>query len=285
MRGCFFPKDRCSHRGARPNYFRCDFYAIGKRGGYRILRSAALGGGSGFPVFPELECWLSNRNLMEGHGGSFGDLIHDAAATVPGELPGFEPSHRCGSARPFWMYVPQKSARVGPFVAFGRGVAAWGKRWLFPYRSLRDVGHSPRALFFRFHGLTGTNSAFANYDALGASSSSRICNQKDILVWEERHRLTVRWEALGEGIAGLRGKKFAPYYKLGADCSKMRLWLDAHDLISKYVPPNVGSRWQRGARVIDDESDVKRWISLVHDDEFPLGSFYVNLARRLGQAK
>jgi hypothetical protein len=61
----------------------------------------------------------------------------------------------------------------------------------------------------------------------------------------------------------------------------MTFWLAAHDLISKYVPPNVASKWKKDAREITDEDDPKKWISLVHDDEFPLGNFHANLLKKM----
>jgi hypothetical protein len=47
------------------------------------------------------------------------------------------------------------------------------------------------------------------------------------------------------------------------------------------VPPNVGSRWQRETCALVDESDPRAAFALVHDDEFPLGSFHLNLRRHL----
>jgi len=71
-------------------------------------------------------------------------------------------------------------------------------------------------------------------------------------------------------------------YKGGADSSKISFWMDAHDLISKYVKPNVASKWKREVRQhLDlDETDPRKWIALVNDDEFPLGTFHANLQKR-----
>ena len=38
------------------------------------------------------------------------------------------------------------------------------------------------------------------------------------------------------------------------------------------------------AVALTDEADPKKWIALVHDDEFPLGNFHVNLQKKLMQA-
>ena len=81
-------------------------------------------------------------------------------------------------------------------------------------------------------------------------------------------------------MAGLR-EELTTLYKLAADCSKMTFWLSAHDLIARYVRPNVASQWKAGTRAVTDEEDVKRWLALVHPDEFPLGNFHLNLLRKL----
>ena len=47
------------------------------------------------------------------------------------------------------------------------------------------------------------------------------------------------------------------------------------------TPRAVASQWKAGESVINDERDLKRWIGLVHEDEFPLGNFHLNLQRRL----
>ena len=72
---------------------------------------------------------------------------------------------------------------------------------------------------------------------------------------------------------GLR-EELTRLYKLGADCSKLAFWLAGHKLVSRYVRPNVASRqWKAGERVIKDEIDLKRWLALVHEDEFPHRQF------------
>ena len=61
----------------------------------------------------------------------------------------------------------------------------------------------------------------------------------------------------------------------------MTFWLSAHDLVSRYVRPNVASKWKAETRAITDEADLKQWIDLVHPDEFPLGTFHLNLQKRV----
>jgi hypothetical protein len=124
-----------------------------------------------------------------------------------------------------------------------------------------------------------TGQRVRNYDALGGQLLFAYLHQHDILLWRD-NRLVIRWEALNEGIHGLR-QELSALYKLGADCSKLSFWLAGHELVSRYVRPNVASQWKAGARVINDERDLKRWMGLVHEDEFPLGSFHLNLQRKL----
>jgi hypothetical protein len=121
-----------------------------------------------------------------------------------------------------------------------------------------------------------------NYDALGGQLLFAFLHQHDVLLWAN-NQLTIRWEALPAGIHALR-EEISALYKLGADCSKVSFWLAAHDLIARYLRPNVASRWKAGTREITDETDPKKWIGLVHPDEFPLGSFHLNLLRKIGTA-
>jgi hypothetical protein len=134
-------------------------------------------------------------------------------------------------------------------------------------------------LFDRIFRFSITGPRVRNYDGLGGQLLFSYLHQRDVLVWQD-NRLEVRWGRLAEGVEGLR-QELLKLYKFGSDASKMNFWLAAHDLISQYVPPNVASQWKRERRVIADESDPKKWIELVHPDEFPLGNFHANLQRRM----
>jgi hypothetical protein len=129
---------------------------------------------------------------------------------------------------------------------------------------------------FRFP-ITGTR--IRNYDALGGQLLFAYLHQHDVLVWSD-NRLSIRWPLLDSAIAALR-EELRALYKFGSDCSKMTFWLRAHDLVSRYVPPNIASKWRADARAITDEADPKHWIELVHPDEFPLGTFHTNLQRKV----
>lgn len=251
--------------GRAPNHFAsifCDREA-------RRLQRCALEciAATQLPVFPELECWLGCLPLMQ-ETIALWDLIHDTSHSV-GELP-FDP-FMIRQRAPFWMYGLEE-LRVD-LRAFGEAVrlAETG----FPFA--RYVTWA--ILLDRIFRFPLTGSRVRNYDALGGQLLFAYLHQKDVLVWSD-NRLTVRWEALAEGIGGLR-EELRTLYKLGADCSKLRFWLAAHELVARHVPPNIGSRWQRETYALVDESDPRAALALVHDDEFPLGSFHLNLCRHL----
>ena len=219
-----------------------------------------------FALHPELECWLGSLPLIRDTTALW-DLIHDRSHSL-GELP-FDP-FMIRQRAPFWMYGLEElrvdlrsfgeAARLAETFPFARYVC---------YAILLDR-------IFRFP-ITGTR--VRNYDALGGQLLFAYLHQKDVLLWCD-NRLTVRWDLLESGFAGLR-EELTTLYKLGADCSKMSFWLAAHDLVSRYVKPNVASKWKADTRAIDDETDPKKWLALVHEDEFPLGNFHLNLQRRL----
>ncbi len=218
-------------------------------------------------LFPELECWLGSMPLMLDTMALW-DLIHDASHSL-GELP-FDP-FMIRQRAPFWMYGLEE-LRVD-LRTFGEAVRLADSGFPFARYVCWAI------VLDRIFRFPITGSRVRNYDALGGQLLFAYLHQKDVLVWSD-NRLTIRWDALPEAVAGLRDELRA-LYKLAADCSRLTFWLSAHDLISRHLRPNVASRWRAGAREITDESDPKKWIALVHDDEFPLGSFHLNLQRNL----
>ena len=235
----------------------------------RRLQSTALraAAATGLALFPELECWLGSRALIEDTTALW-DLIHDATHSL-GELP-FDP-FMIRQRAPFWMYaIEELRVDLRSFEEAAR-LAAGG----FPFaRYVTWAIVLDRV--FRFP-ITGPR--VRNYDALGGQLLFAYLHQHDALIWRD-NRLAIRWDAVATGIHGLR-EELSALYKFGADCSKLTFWLTAHKVISRYVPPNVASHWQAGAREINDERDLKKWIALVHEDEFPLGNFHLNLLRKL----
>jgi hypothetical protein len=221
----------------------------------------------GLQLFPELECWLGSLPLIEDTVALW-DLVHDASHSV-GELP-FDP-FMIRQRAPFWMYgLEELRVDLRSFEEAAR-VAADG----FPFaRYVTWAIVLDRVLRFP---ITGPR--VRNYDALGGQLLFAYLHQHDVIVWRD-NRLSIRWDALADGVHGLR-EELTTLYKRAADCSKLAFWLAGHELISRYVRPNVASQWKAGDAVINDEHDLKRWIALVHEDEFPLGNFHLNLQRKL----
>ena len=223
---------------------------------------------TGMPLFPELECLLGCRPLLE-EVCALWDLIHDQSHTL-GELP-FDP-FMIRQRAPFWMYAIEE-LRVD-VRAFGEAhrLAREG----FPFaRYVCWAIVLDRILRFPI-----TGSRVRNYDALGGQILFGALHQSDAVVWRDNH-LEIRWEAVPDAVHSLEAELHA-LYKTGAECSRVALWMAAHDLVSRHVHPNLGSRWKPGA--LPDESDPKAWLALVHDDEFPLGNFHLLLQRRLGES-
>lgn len=218
-------------------------------------------------LHPELEFWLRSPVLVEDTLVLW-DLIHDTAHSA-GELP-FDP-FMVRQRAPFWMYGLEE-LRVD-LRSFGEAMQLAHEG--FPFA--RYVGYA--ILLDRIFRFPLTGSRVRNYDALGGQLLFAFLHQRDVLVWSD-NRLTIRWDRLEGAIAMLRDE-LRTLYKFGSDCSKMTFWLAAHDLVSRYVPPNLASQWRAGSRAIADEADVKHWLDLIHPDEFPLGTFHTNLQRML----
>jgi len=236
----------------------------------RLQRSTRRGAAAiGLELFPELEFWLGSVPLIEDTTALW-DLIHDASHSV-GELP-FDP-FMIRQRAPFWMYgLEELRVDLRSFEEADR-LAREG----FPFaRYVTWAIVLDRVLRFP---ITGPR--VRNYDALGGQLLFAYLHQHDALLWRD-NRLTIRWEALAGGIHGLR-EELTALYKQAADCSKLAFWLAGHELVSRYIRPNVASQWKAGERVINDERDLKRWIGMVHEDEFPLGNFHLNLQRRLAE--
>ena len=233
----------------------------------RRLQSTAMraAAATGLQLFPELECLLACRPLVE-QVCALWDLIHDQSHAL-GELP-FDP-FMIRQRAPFWMYAIEE-LRVD-VRAFGEAhrLARGG----FPFaRSVCWAIVLDRILRFP---ITGPR--VRNYDALGGQILFGALHQNDAVLWRDGH-LEIRWDALPDAMAALDAELHA-LYKTGAECSRVALWMAAHEFVTRHVHPNIGSRWKRDA--LPDESDPKAWLALAHDDEFPLGNFHLMLGRKL----
>jgi hypothetical protein len=220
---------------------------------------------TGLLLFPELECLLGNRELLL-NVCALWDLIHDRGHAL-GELP-FDP-FMIRQRAPFWIYgLEELRVDLNAFVEADR-LARQG----FPFA--RYVCWAiVLDRIFRFP-ITGPR--VRNYDALGGQLLFAALHQRDAIVWRD-NRLTLHWDALPGAVEALRNEVLA-LYKLGADCSKVSFWMAAHELVARYLRPNVVSHWLSGGW--PEESDLKAWLGRVHEDEFPLGNFHLNLMKRM----
>jgi len=132
---------------------------------------------------------------------------------------------------------------------------------------------------FRFP-LTG--SRVRNYDGLGGQLLFAYLHREGHLHWTD-NRLTIEWENLADGVAGLR-ELVGDLYHSGIDRSKLSQWIAAHDLVASYVPPAEGSVWAAGRRDLPEVEEPKQLVALVRDDEFPLSLFYTQLRPKLEPA-
>ena len=218
-------------------------------------------------LHPQLEGFLNSLPLIQ-DTMTLWDLIHDTSHST-GELP-FDP-FMIRQRAPFWMYALEElRVDLRSFCEATR-LAQEG----FPFA--RYVTYA--ILFDRIFRFPITGARVRNYDALGGQLFFSCLHQKDVLIWSESH-LRIRWELLHAAVRELRDE-IAALYKHGTDYSKVSFWLSAHDLISRYVMPNVASQWKHDSRVISDESEPKKWIDRVHEDEFPLGGFHAFLQKKL----
>jgi len=217
---------------------------------------------------PDLEFWIGSRPMIEDTLALW-DLIHDTSHSL-GELP-FDP-FMIRQRAPFWMYGLEELRVDLRSYGEAKRLAEGG----LPFAHY--VGYA--ILLDRIFRFPITGPRVRNYDALGGQLLFAFLHQRDVLVWAD-NRLSIDWVRLDSEVIALRDELRA-LYKLGSDCSKMTFWLSAHDLVSRYVKPNVASKWKADTRAITDEADLKGWIELVHPDEFPLGTFHLNLQRKVG---
>ncbi|HEV3056308.1 MAG TPA: DUF6421 family protein, partial [Solirubrobacteraceae bacterium] len=99
------------------------------------------------------------------------------------------------------------------------------------------------------------------------------------LHWTD-NQLTIDWERVAEGVAGLRDE-INELYRDGIDRTKLGHWGAAHDLVASSVAPASGSRWVAGVREFADVEDPRPYVDLVLEDEFPLSIFYSTLRAKL----
>ncbi len=195
------------------------------------------------------------------------DLIHDRAHSH-GELP-FDP-FMIRQRLPFWMYsLEELRCDLTAFHQAGELSAE------FPFAEYVQYG----VLFDRLFRFPLTGGRVRNYDGLSGQILFGYLHGQGVLTWRN-NTLTIDWARLPEAVDGLR-LEIEALYRTGISSSKVRYWIAAHDLVSKYVQPNLGSQWTPEARAGRDEADHKSWVNLVNPDEFPLSMFYQSLGAKL----
>jgi hypothetical protein len=196
------------------------------------------------------------------------DLIHDSWHSH-GDLP-FDP-FMIRQRLPYWMYsLEELRVDLSAFVDSGR-LAREG----FPFA--RYVQHA--MLFDRILRFPITGNRVRNYDGLGGQLLFAYLHKHDVVRWTD-NRLLIDWPRVEATVTALRDE-VETMYREGIDLSKVSYWISAHDLVARYVRPNVNSQWQREARVYSDEADPRAWIDRALDDEFPLSMFYEQFKKKL----
>ncbi|HMJ32524.1 MAG TPA: DUF6421 family protein [Baekduia sp.] len=196
------------------------------------------------------------------------DLVHDRAHSR-GDLP-FDP-FMIRQRMPYWMYSLEELRC--DLTAFGEAAKLEAEGLAFA----RNVQYA--ILFDRIFRFPVTGSRVRNYDGLGGQLLFAYLHRHGFVHWTD-NRLTVDWDRLAEGVAGLRGE-VETLYREGIDRSKLAQWGAAHDLVSRYVPATAGSTWSAGVRAYVDVEDPRPYIDDVRPDEFPLSMFYTSLKQKL----
>ncbi len=196
------------------------------------------------------------------------DLIHDRAHSR-GDLP-FDP-FMIRQRMPYWMYSLEELRC--DLTAFGAAVKLEAEGMAFA----RNVQYA--ILFDRIFRFPVTGSRVRNYDGLGGQLLFAYLHRHGFVHWTD-NRLTVEWDRLAEGVAGLRAE-VETLYREGIDRSKLAQWGAAHDLVARYVAATSGSAWAAGVRAYPDVEDPRGYLDDVNPDEFPLSMFYTSLKQKL----
>src|SRR5690348_8328984 len=158
------------------------------------------------------------------------DLIHDRTH-MHGDLP-FDP-FMIRQRAPYWMYSLEELRC--DLTAFVQAVELERSGVTFA-RNVQYAILLDRLLRFP---ITGTR--VRNYDGLGGQLLFAYLHKHGYLHWTD-NQLTIEWERVAEGVAGLRDE-ISELYRDGIDRTKLQHWCAAHDLVAANVPPASGSKW------------------------------------------
>jgi hypothetical protein len=191
------------------------------------------------------------------------DLIHDRAHSH-GDLP-FDP-FMIRQRAPYWMYSLEELRC--DLTAYAQAVEL---ERTHPFA--RNVQYA--ILLDRLLRFPITGERVRNYDGLGGQLLFSYLHRHDYLRWTD-NRLTIDWERVSEGVAGLRDE-IHELYRSGIDRTKLQHWAAAHDLVAQSVAPAAGSKWAAAVRELPEVEDPRPYCDLVLPDEFPLSIFYSSL--------
>jgi hypothetical protein len=221
---------------------------------------------TGLQLPPSVEAMLVSepmtRDMFE-----LWDLIHDRAHSH-GELP-FDP-FMIRQRLPYWMYSLEELRC--DLTAFHQA-SELAQRMPFAQNVKYGV------LFDRLFRFPLTGGRVRNYDGLAGQLLFGFLHQDGVITWRD-NTLSIDWARLPYAADALR-LEIEALYREGINTSKVRYWISAHDLVSRYVQPTLASKWTPEARAGRDESDHKAWVQLVDPDEFPLSMFYQSLGAKL----
>ena len=198
------------------------------------------------------------------------DMIHDRWHSH-GDLP-FDP-FMIRQRLPYWMYsLEELRVDLATYGTAGEMV-----RDGFPFA--RYIQYA--ILFDRILRFPITGNRVRNYDGLGGQLLFGYLHDQGVVRWTD-NRLLIDWDRV-EGAVGELRTMIEELYRHGIETSKVTYWIAAHDLVSRYVTPNIGSEWRAQTRVFSDEAEPRAWIDRVLDDEFPLNMFYESLKKKVAR--
>jgi Family of unknown function (DUF6421)/Domain of unknown function (DUF4350) len=196
------------------------------------------------------------------------DMIHDRWHSH-GDLP-FDP-FMIRQRLPYWMYSLEE-LRVD-LATYGTA----GELVRDGFAFARYIQYA--ILFDRVLRFPITGDRVRNYDGLGGQLLFGYLHDQGVVRWTD-NRLLIDWDRVDGGVGELR-EMIEELYRHGIETTKVTYWIAAHDLVSRYVTPNLGSQWREEARVFSDEAEPRAWIDRVLDDEFPLNMFYESLRKKV----
>ncbi|WP_030901920.1 DUF6421 family protein [Streptomyces sp. NRRL F-5126] len=196
------------------------------------------------------------------------DMIHDRTHSH-GDLP-FDP-FMIKQRQPFWMYgLEELRCDLNAFRE-AVGLEADG----LPQG--RDVQIA--MLFDRLFRFPVTGSRVKNYDGLGGQLLFAYLHKHDVVRWTD-NTLRIDWDRAPEVTKKLC-TEIEDLYRQGIDRPKIVHWFAAYDLVSTYLSPHPGSKWNKGPDALDLTLPPRKLVDDVLPDEFPLSMFYEALAKKL----